>query len=82
MLRNTDFRLKSTTEILHKINTILDSQSKRNFKCQLMFIKGFFLWANDQEETLQLWLTAMEEATDLKINVRFFGLFQISATGK
>lgn len=78
MLRNSDFRRKSTVEILQKIDTILSSQHKRSFKCQLMFIKGFFLWTNDDvEASLELWLKAMEEGTGVNTNinvVRFFDL--------
>lgn len=81
MLRNAEFRQKSTAEILQKIDTILSSQHKRTFKCQLMFIKGFFLWTNDQEAALDLWLMAMEEATDFNINVRLFDLLQNQVTG-
>lgn len=80
MLRNSNFRLKSTPEIIEKIDTILRSQSKRSFKSQLMFIKGFFVWTDDladnPEEALNLWLNAIQEATDLEINVRIFNLLQ------
>lgn len=73
MLRNADFRRKSTSEIIQKIDTILSFQSRRTFKCQIIFIKGFFLWADDLdlEAGLHSWLMAMEESTDLNINVRF-----------
>lgn len=82
MLRNSDFRQKPTAEIVQKIDTMLSFVSNRSFKCQLMFIKGFFLWSNDLEATLRLWLTAMEEAADLKVNVSIFSNFLLNkATG-
>ncbi len=34
-----------------------------------MYIKGFFLWTNDPEASLQWWLMAMEEAADSRVNV-------------
>lgn len=72
MLRNSDFQRKDESEIIQKIDIMLSSQSKQPHKCQLMFVKGFFLWIADKEATLDLWLVAMEEAADLKINVRIF----------
>lgn len=69
MLRNSVFQRKSTAEIIDKIDTILSFQPKRSFKSQLMFIKGFFLWTNDPEASLQWWLVAMEEDADSQVNV-------------
>lgn len=80
MLKNSKFLLRSTSEIIQKIDTILSSQSKRSFKSQLMFIKGFFVWTDDladnPQEALNLWLNAIQEATDLDINVRIFNILQ------
>lgn len=72
MLRNPDFQRKASSEIIQSIDIMLSSQTKHTYKCQLMFIKGFFLWITDQEATLDLWLMTMEEAGDLEINVRIF----------
>ncbi|XP_037035021.1 uncharacterized protein LOC119073568 [Bradysia coprophila] len=74
MLRNEEFRRKSSAAIIDKIDTILDAHPKQCFQCQLMFIKGFFLWTVDKEAALHLWLNAVEEATDLKVNFVSLGL--------
>lgn len=72
MLRNSEFQKKSTSDIIHVIDNALSGQTKQNFKSQLMFVKGFYVWTVDQNEALDLWLMAMEEATVLKKKVRFF----------
>lgn len=71
MLRNPNFRVKPTAEILQQIDNMLSAQSKRTYKAQLNFIKGFFLWNDDREAAVQSWLMAMEESFDLNINVCF-----------